>query len=440
MVDLLKGLDLAHFGALPEVLEIDYKGSVDFKVWAARSAFNSESNPDLYVDNLDLITGKGDERVIVGVTELLKMFQSYKDKMDYNKIVAEEDGATIVQYFMKDNAILTVDFGTLLKKPSGIFKENVAAADVVAAFGSPTVWKDGPAFKEVQFTLEGGNLIVDYGDSGSPFTSKLKASYEEALIFSSLPPDMFRATLEAGGGHYWWSEPAFKEVQFTLEGGNLIVDYGDSGSPFTSKLKASYEEALIFSSLPPDMFRATLEAGGGHYWWSEPAFKEVQFTLEGGNLIVDYEDSGSPFTPRLKASFEWALIDQLRTEMFIATFQWLGSRERFETTMYFFRWDLVPGDENERLIRVLRDDFAIDWAENAEISKLDKDTIRIFKDGNKAEIHLDKNKKIKATLKISDGRTHILKVKREKGKLNIYVTIIALDEVKIPAFTEQSFI
>jgi len=87
---------------------------------------------------------------------------------------------------------------------------------------------------------------------------------------------------------------------------------------------------------------------------------------------------------------------------------------------YLFSWDSVPGCDNKKLIKFLRDDFDIDWAENSEIRKSkDCQTICIFKDENSAEIMMDeKNEKV--TLKISDGRIYDLKVKTEKGKLNIY--------------------
>ena len=88
--------------------------------------------------------------------------------------------------------------------------------------------------------------------------------------------------------------------------------------------------------------------------------------------------------------------------------------------LYLFSCDNVPGNDSERLIRFLRDDLDIGWVESAEIRKSDDGkTIRIFKDENSAEIMIDE-KKEKATLKISDGRTHDLKVKKEYGKLNIY--------------------
>jgi len=88
---------------------------------------------------------------------------------------------------------------------------------------------------------------------------------------------------------------------------------------------------------------------------------------------------------------------------------------------YLFCWDNVPGNDGERIISFLRDELDIGWVENAEILKFeDGKTIRISDDENSAEIMIGK-KKGKATLEISDGRVHDLKVKRENGKLNIYL-------------------
>ena len=91
---------------------------------------------------------------------------------------------------------------------------------------------------------------------------------------------------------------------------------------------------------------------------------------------------------------------------------------------YLFSWDDVPGNDDERLLRYIKDNHDIGWAENAEISKSDGEmTISILKDGNSAEIAeitLDE-KEEKATLKITDDKTYVLKVKEENGKLNIYL-------------------
>ena len=90
-----------------------------------------------------------------------------------------------------------------------------------------------------------------------------------------------------------------------------------------------------------------------------------------------------------------------------------------EADLYLFSSDIVPGKINKRLLSFLRDDLAIDWAENAECKFDDNKTISIFKDGNSAEIKIEEEQE-KATLKISNDRTHNLKVKKENGKLNIY--------------------
>ena len=93
---------------------------------------------------------------------------------------------------------------------------------------------------------------------------------------------------------------------------------------------------------------------------------------------------------------------------------------------YLFSWGDVHNDGTEELIRFpellkfLMDDLDIDWAESAEIYKTnDRKTICITKKKNSAEIKIDEEKE-KATLKISDGISRGLKVKKENGKLNIY--------------------
>lgn len=63
---------------------------------------------------------------------------------------------------------------------------------------------------------------------------------------------------------------------------------------------------------------------------------------------------------------------------------------------YLFTWGKIPNDdkEKEKLLNYLKNDFKIDWVDNAEISKNDigSDTIVIVSsEGKRAEIILDKN-------------------------------------------------
>jgi hypothetical protein len=104
----------------------------------------------------------------------------------------------------------------------------------------------------------------------------------------------------------------------------------------------------------------------------------------------------------------------------------------------YLSWDNVSGnDSNEELKRSLSDNFKIDWVEDANISKSnDSMTIHITKDEDSAEIIMDE-KKEKATLEISDGRTYELKVKTENGKLNIYYVKALVEWRDVNVFSKE---
>jgi len=103
-----------------------------------------------------------------------------------------------------------------------------------------------------------------------------------------------------------------------------------------------------------------------------------------------------------------------------------------KTKLYLFSWDNVPGNDSNRLRKFLMDDLDIDWVESAEIHKSDDGkTIHILKNDNSAEIMIDEVKE-NATLKIRDGRTYKLKVKKEKDKLNIYMKLKHYIETLFP--------
>jgi hypothetical protein len=95
--------------------------------------------------------------------------------------------------------------------------------------------------------------------------------------------------------------------------------------------------------------------------------------------------------------------------------------------MYLFSWDDVPGNDNEKLVKFLVDDYNTGWAKSAETEICKSDdgkSIHIYEDENLAEMMINE-KRGKLTLKVSDCRTHCLKVKnlkvkKENGKLNVY--------------------
>jgi hypothetical protein len=87
---------------------------------------------------------------------------------------------------------------------------------------------------------------------------------------------------------------------------------------------------------------------------------------------------------------------------------------------YWFTWDSVPGQDNDRLLNFLKDGMGLSLAKNATVNKsIDDKIIRIFSDGKSVEITLDKSEE-STILKINDIQTYSLQVKKESGLLNIY--------------------
>jgi ATP-dependent 26S proteasome regulatory subunit/formylmethanofuran dehydrogenase subunit D len=160
------------------------------------------------------------------------------------------------------------------------------------------------------------------------------------------------------------------------------------------------------------------------YEGKESTFRELLFR-SGEWGTRERELSHSYLLSRLQnnplASNEWTIKDRGKEYKI----------PEFKMDRFLFGWDDVPGYYSERLLMFLREDCDIDWAENAEIRKSDDGkTVRIFKDENSAELMIEK--KEKAILKISDGRTHFLKVKEEDGKL--YIWHRRDDDLKISGF------
>ncbi len=56
--------------------------------------------------------------------------------------------------------------------------------------------------------------------------------------------------------------------------------------------------------------------------------------------------------------------------------------------IYLFTWENVPGNQSNRLLNSLKNDFNIIWAENAQISKDEDKTIHVFTDENSIELKL----------------------------------------------------
>jgi len=85
-----------------------------------------------------------------------------------------------------------------------------------------------------------------------------------------------------------------------------------------------------------------------------------------------------------------------------------------------FRWDDVPGKDSKRLLKFLKDDLKIGWAENAKIKKSDDSkAISFTKESNTLTFKLNGEEK-KAILELCVGETYEYILKEENGNLKIY--------------------
>lgn len=124
------------------------------------------------------------------------------------------------------------------------------------------------------------------------------------------------------------------------------------------------------------------------------------------------------YTPLINNEVFWQ--DKTKLSTFAHSSDSVECRDSHIESMYLFSWGNVPGNDNDRLIRYLKDEHDLKWVESEKISKSDDDTtIRVSNADRSVEIMIDQIGG-KATLEISDGRINDLKVKNEDGGLNIY--------------------
>ena len=84
-----------------------------------------------------------------------------------------------------------------------------------------------------------------------------------------------------------------------------------------------------------------------------------------------------------------------------------------------FSWDEIPGEDNGRLMKYLKNGVGIDWEKNAKIEKIDNNkTIKVSSQLKSLSLKLN-DIESEVVLEI-DGNGIKLVPRREKGKLNIY--------------------
>ncbi|MBU4139835.1 MAG: hypothetical protein KJ729_07865, partial [Euryarchaeota archaeon] len=91
--------------------------------------------------------------------------------------------------------------------------------------------------------------------------------------------------------------------------------------------------------------------------------------------------------------------------------------------VYLFDWSNIPGNDNDKLLKFLKNDLEINWVKNAKITKLDDDkVIRIFSENNSIDIVLENEQN--AIIKLTSGKTYDLQVDTDRGKYYIYSPLL----------------
>jgi ATP-dependent 26S proteasome regulatory subunit len=196
-------------------------------------------------------------------------------------------------------------------------------------------------------------------------------------------------------------------------------------------------EDIVIRKESDDEWEITDKKKKKTYFVKKKSEKLNKWKIKDGEWKIKYEGKGLTFKKAGERKSRGSYIFHKANNAFLASNEWKITDGRKEYRIkesiwdkYLFSWDNVPGNDSEKLLRYLRKGCDIGWAENAEIHKSDDGkTIRIFKDENSVELMIEK--KEKAILKISDGRTHFLKVKEVGGKLYIYRWYRWDDDLKI---------
>lgn len=85
---------------------------------------------------------------------------------------------------------------------------------------------------------------------------------------------------------------------------------------------------------------------------------------------------------------------------------------------FLFTWDKIPGEDNEKLLKYLQQNYNIGWLKTATVEKIDN-TIRIFTEKKSLSVRLN-DKKSKLVLTIADEQIDEFDVRQENEKLNVY--------------------
>lgn len=99
--------------------------------------------------------------------------------------------------------------------------------------------------------------------------------------------------------------------------------------------------------------------------------------------------------------------------------KWKCPKELVEEEKHLFSWNEVPGNDNDKILEFIEKKYGIGWVKNAKIEKCnDRKVINVFTDKKSLSIRLDLEEGL-GYLEIDDGRSDVLFVNDENGKIFI---------------------
>lgn len=94
--------------------------------------------------------------------------------------------------------------------------------------------------------------------------------------------------------------------------------------------------------------------------------------------------------------------------------------EECNSNKFLFKWDDIPGNDEDILTKFINQHFAIEWVKTAKFKQFDNGrTIKCYNDNRFFLLNLN-DEKTKAHLKIDDGRTHEFIVITKNNTQKIY--------------------
>ncbi len=265
------------------------------------------------------------------------------------------------------------------------------------------------------YIISGGKVepfIFLYGKEKKEGIQKIKNlsissedSQSELIIILKSYRDILFNYLEDGSD--------FKDLNNSDDGGLFYKIMDDNDLYKTNHLSEAIESDNIIDFLNTNKF--------------ENVFFIIEINLnESGDkkIILLKSVSQTYYVKRNQFAIQLKFDNRQRIK-FLSNKEYLLLDENFEIAAFIdnsrlFSWNKIPGNDSNRFIEFLKQNYGIDWIETTKIEKIDAGkTIRVCNEKNLLSISLN-DKKTKVSLKIDDCRADEFIVRFENDELNVY--------------------